>query len=138
MPPYLFRRKNKARDIGKKAIFECISCAKNDVRNYAHAIKYEGLDGEYHELVHWPNDHDCAPSATSHLARIFTKRCYDAVETDPTKSIKFIKMLELKLAMISLLKKKLHSFVRFLDCTQSKVNYTRKEENLSQQLHKIL
>ena len=53
MPPYLFRRKNKARDIGKKAIFECISCAKNDVRNYAHAIKYEGLDGEYHELVHW-------------------------------------------------------------------------------------
>ena len=55
--------KIKPETLGKKAIFECISCAKNDVRNYAHAIKYEGLDGEYHELVHWPNDHDCAPSA---------------------------------------------------------------------------
>ena len=88
MPPYHFKRKTKARDIGKKAIFECISCAKNDVKNYAHAIKYDDLNGEeYHELVHWPNDHDCAPSATSHLARIFTKRCYDAVETDPTKSV---------------------------------------------------
>ena len=88
LPPYHFKRKTKARDIGKKAIFECISCAKNDVKNYAHAIKYDDLNGEeYHELVHWPNDHDCAPSATSHLARIFTKRCYDAVETDPTKSV---------------------------------------------------
>ena len=88
MPPYHFKRKTKARDIGKKAIFECISCAKNDVKNYAHAIKYDDLNGEeYHELVHWPNDHDCAPSATSHLARIFTKKCYDAVETDPTKSV---------------------------------------------------
>ena len=82
MPPYLFKRKTKARDTGKKAIFECISCAKNDVKNYAHAIKYDDLNGEeYHELVHWPKDHDCAPSATSHLARIFTKQCYDAVET---------------------------------------------------------
>ena len=88
MPPYHFKRKTKARDIGKKEIFECISCAKNDVKNYAHAIKYDDLNGEeYHELVHWPNDHDCAPSATSHLARIFTKQCYDAVETDPTKSV---------------------------------------------------
>ena len=44
-------------------------------------------NGEYHELVQWPNDHDCAPSATSYLARIFVERCYNAVEFDPTKSI---------------------------------------------------
>ena len=53
MPPHLFRRKNKARDIGKKAIFECISCAKNDVKTYAQAIKAED---ESHELVLWPTD----------------------------------------------------------------------------------
>ena len=40
-----------------------------------------------HELVYWPIDHECAPSATSHLARIFTDRCYAAVEADPTKSV---------------------------------------------------
>ena len=88
MPPYQFKRKCRARGIGKKAIFECTSCAKNDVKTYAHAIKHEDRNGEEcHELVHWPNDHDCAPSATSHLARIFTEQCYNAVETDPTKSV---------------------------------------------------
>ena len=71
----------------EKFNFECISCAKNDVKTYAKAIKEENENGEYHELVQWPNDHDCAPSATSHLARIFTERCYNAVESDPTKSI---------------------------------------------------
>ena len=54
----------------EKFNFECISCAKNDVKTYAKAIKEENENGEYHELVQWPNDHDCAPSATSHLARI--------------------------------------------------------------------
>ena len=34
IPPYQFKRKTKARDIGKKAVFECISCAKNDVKTY--------------------------------------------------------------------------------------------------------
>ena len=34
MPPYQFKRKSKARYIGKKATFECISCAKNDVKTY--------------------------------------------------------------------------------------------------------
>ena len=87
MPPYQFKRKSKARGIGKKAVFECVSCAKNDVKTYAYAIKQENENGEYHELDQWPNDHDCAPSATSHLARIFTERCYNAVEIDPTKSI---------------------------------------------------
>ena len=87
IPPYQFKRKTKARDIGKKAVFECISCAKNDVKTYAYATKQEDETGEYHELIQWPNDHDCAPSATSHLARIFTERCYKAVESDPTKSI---------------------------------------------------
>ena len=87
IPPYLFRRKKKALNIGKKATFECVSCAKNDVKTYAYAIKHENENGEYHELVQWPNDHDCDPSATSHLARIFTEKCYNAVEIDPTKSI---------------------------------------------------
>ena len=87
IPPYLFRRKKKALNIGKKATFECVSCAKNDVKTYAYAIKHENENGEYHELVQWPNDHDCAPSATSYLARIFVERCYNAVEFDPTKSI---------------------------------------------------
>ena len=64
IPPYLFKRKKKALNIGKKATFECISCAKNDVKTYAKAIKEENENGEYHELVQWPNDHDCAPSAT--------------------------------------------------------------------------
>ena len=31
IPPYLFRRKKKALNIGKKATFECVSCAKNDI-----------------------------------------------------------------------------------------------------------
>ena len=57
IPPYQFKRKTKARDIGKKAVFECISCAKNDVKTYAYAIKQEGETGEYHELIQWPNDH---------------------------------------------------------------------------------
>ena len=34
MPTYQFKRKSKARYIGKKATFECISCAKNDVKTY--------------------------------------------------------------------------------------------------------
>ena len=51
------------------------------MKTYAQAIKAED---ESHELVLWPTDHDCAPSATSHLARTFTERCYKA---DPTKSI---------------------------------------------------
>ena len=57
------------------------------MRTYAHAILHEDENGELHELVHWPNDHDCSPSATSHLTRIFSDRCYKAVEVDPTKSI---------------------------------------------------
>ena len=88
IPPYHFKRKTKARDIGKKAYFECLSCAKLDVKTSAHAIAHENENGEeWHELVFWPIDHDCAPSATSHLARIFTDRCYAAVESDPTKSV---------------------------------------------------
>ena len=51
-------------------------------------MKYENEnDKAWYELVHWPLDHDCAPSATSHLARIFRERCFNAVESDPTKSI---------------------------------------------------
>ena len=58
------------------------------MRNCAHAIKHENeYDEAWYELVQWPIEHDCAPSATSHLARIFTERCYSAVEADPTKSI---------------------------------------------------
>ena len=88
IPPYVFKRKTDAKVIGKKAYFECLTCLKNDVRNSAHAIKHENeYDEAWYELVQWPIEHDCAPSATSHLARIFTERCYSAVEADPTKSI---------------------------------------------------
>ena len=88
IPPYQFKRKTKARAVGKKAYFECLSCEKLDVKTTAHAILLDNEDGgEWHELVYWPNDHECAPSATSHLARIFTDRCYAAVEADPTKSV---------------------------------------------------
>ena len=59
---------------------------KNDVKNTAHAVKYENGETCY-ELVHWPVDHDCAPSATSHLKNIFRDRCFTAVENDPTKSV---------------------------------------------------
>ena len=58
------------------------------MKTTAHAILLDNEDGdEWHELVYWPNDHECAPSATSHLARIFTDRCYAAVAADPTKSV---------------------------------------------------
>ena len=58
------------------------------MKNSAHAVKYENENGEaWYELIHWPIDHDCAPSATSHLGRIFRDRCFSAVETDPTKSV---------------------------------------------------
>ena len=60
------------------------------MKTTAHAILLDNEDGdEWHELVYWPNDHECAPSATSHLARNFTDRCYAAVEADPTKSNHF-------------------------------------------------
>ena len=73
--------------MGKKPPLNVFLVPKNDVKTYAYAIKHENENGEYHELVQWPNDHDCAPSATSYLARIFVERCYNAVEFDPTKSI---------------------------------------------------
>ena len=58
------------------------------MKNTAHAVKYENENGETcYELVHWPVDHDCAPSATSHLKNIFRDRCFTAVENDPTKSV---------------------------------------------------
>ena len=58
------------------------------MKTTAHAILLDNEDGdEWHELVYWPIDHECAPSATSHLARIFTDQCYAAVEADPTKSV---------------------------------------------------
>ena len=105
MPPYQFKRKSKARDIGKKAIFECISWAKNDVKTYHtmsncpschwycilqkidqnlpkidQILKKNHSDSAFCTCLH---DHDCAPSAT----RTFTEWCYNAVATDPTKSI---------------------------------------------------
>ena len=74
--------------IGKTAYFECNFCNKMDVKTSAHAIKNENENGEeWYELIYWPIDHDCAPSATRHLAKNFTDRCYAGVENDPMKSI---------------------------------------------------
>ena len=88
IPPYRFKRKTDAKEIGKKAYFECNSCEKLDEKTSAHAIKHEDENGEiFYELVFWPLIHECMPSATSHLARIFRDRCYSAVEADPIKSI---------------------------------------------------
>ena len=70
IPPYRFKRKTDAKEIGKKAYFECNSCEKLDEKTSAHAIKLEDDNGEiFYELVFWPLIHECMPSATSHLAR---------------------------------------------------------------------
>ena len=88
IPPYRFKRKTDAKEIGKRAYFECNSCDKLDEKTSAHAIKHEDENGEiFYELVSWPRNHECAPSATSHLARIFRDRCYAAVAADPMKPI---------------------------------------------------
>ena len=49
IPPYLFKRKKKALNIGKKATFECISCAKNDVKTYANTLRKKEV------CARWPD-----------------------------------------------------------------------------------
>ena len=64
IPPYRFKRKTDAKEIGKRAYFECNSCDKLDEKTSAHAIKHEDENGEiFYELVSWPRNHECAPSA---------------------------------------------------------------------------
>ena len=52
IPPYRFKRKTDAKEIGKRAYFECNSCEKLDEKTSAHAIKHEDENGEiFYELV---------------------------------------------------------------------------------------
>ena len=91
VPPYVFKTRRRAKEVGDTHYFTCNYCANSD-GNEAKATAIREEDSENGSpnftLETWPlsaEAHSCVPPNYQHLIRSFRQLCYEAVTNDPTK-----------------------------------------------------